>query len=154
MTKLQQMLTSLVAAIPAAFLAYLLVMAMISHSENLNAIAYVVLGLTLLLTIVAALIPVGVMVGGKAKKVVEKPAAKSESGDDVETLDEDVEVAEGSSASIDVDGDLGDSEEFEMSDSDMSLGSDSSDSLSSEALDEFELDDEEEEEPKPKKKKR
>lgn len=148
------MLTSLVAAIPAAFLAYLLVMAMISHSENLNAIAYVVLGLTLLLTIVAALIPVGVMVGGKAKKVVEKPAAKSESGDDVETLDEDVEVAEGSSASIDVDGDLGDSEEFEMSDSDMSLGSDSSDSLSSEALDEFELDDEEEEEPKPKKKKR
>jgi uncharacterized membrane protein YuzA (DUF378 family) len=153
-TKLQQMLTSLVAAIPAAYLGYELVMAMISYSENLSTIAYIVMGLTLLCAAAAVLIPIAVMVGGNRKPVPEKiPVKKQESGEDIEALDDEVEVSEESSGSHE---EIAESSDFDLSDSsDETLAHGSDDNLSTDDIEEFDLDDEDEDvKPKSKKKKR
>ena len=151
------MLTSLVAAIPAAFLSYVLIAAMIFHSENLTTIAYVFLGITLIAALTAALMPVGIIVGGKRKPPVEQAAASkkgsvdSESAEEIEAIDDDVEAMEDSGSEME----LLESSEFDIgnsSDDELVAGSD--DSLSTDAIDEFDLDDEEEAiKPKPKKKK-
>ena len=156
MTKLQQMLTSLVAAIPAAYLAYELVMAMISHSENLSTIAYIIMGLTLLSAATAALIPIAVLVGGKRKAAAPASAsAAKKSGDEIEALDDDVEVSDESGELIEAEEDLAGSSDFDLSDSsDETLAHGSEDDMSTDAIEEFDLDDEEEEKPKSKKKKR
>ena len=80
------MLTSLVAAIPAAYLCFELVKALLSHSENLSTMSYIVMGLTLIATGTAVLIPVGIFFGGR-KTTIEKPSAKPGTGDDLEALD-------------------------------------------------------------------
>ena len=88
------MLTSLVAVIPGAFLIYLLVLAML-FSENLPMMAYVVMGGTLLASVVTVLIPAGVLLGGNRKpapaKSPKQPATLNTSGD-IEALDEGLEV--------------------------------------------------------------
>ena len=148
MTKLQQMLTSLVAAIPAAYLGYELVMTMLFHSENLSTIAYVVIGITLIAAITAALIPAIILVGGRRKVEPKKePARKKDSGDDLEALDDEVAVMEESSDAIDI----SETSDFQLGDSSSELlASGSDDNLSSDAIDDFDLDDDDEDEVKPK----
>ena len=152
MTKLQQMLTSLVAAIPAAYLGYVLVMAMVSYSENLSTVAYIVMGLTLLSSVAAALIPVAVMIGSKSKPAPDKiPPSKKETGSDLESVDDDAEVIGESDDSIDVSEEMAESSEFDLGDSSSDLLADGSDdSLDTSDIEMF--DDEDEDEPKPKSK--
>ena len=164
-TKLQRMLMSFVAVIPAAFLIYLLVMAMLSYSESLSTMAYLTMGGTLLAMLATVVIPVGIMVGGKAKGA---PVAGSatmathESGEDIEALDdENVEVGGASSGSFDAHDVLEErSAEFDIGDSDQDMtGSDSEAEIETEPvedMDDFDIEEieEEEEAPKPKKKKR
>lgn len=151
MTKLQRMLTSLVAAIPAAYLVFELVRAMLSHSENLSGMAYATMGLTLLAALTAVLIPVGIMVGGKRKSAAAKAGAtNSSASEEIETVDEvddGVDVMDESSDAI-----SSGSSEFEFSEtSDEMLIDESDDGLSVDEFDDFDID---EEEPKPKKKKK
>jgi hypothetical protein len=149
------MLTSLVAAIPAAYLAYELVMAMLSYSQNLSTVAYIVMGLTLLSAVAAALIPVAVLVGSKSKPAPEKgPATNKESGDDIDAMDDD--GAEESSDGIEAaDDDISGSSEFDISGSSDDILVDESDAtLDTGALELFEEDEEEEVKPKSKKKKK
>jgi len=153
-TKLQRMLTSLVAAIPAAYLVFELVRAMLSHSENLSVTAYVTMGLTLIAALTAVLIPIGVMVGGNRKPAPAKAAAKSSGSDDIETVDDDVEVADSSSDSIYEDDLISGSSEIDLADSSDDLVIDGSEeALETDGFDDFDLDDEDEK-PKSKKKKR
>ena len=147
------MLTSLVAAIPAAYLIYVLVMAMLSYSESLSTIAYVVMGLTLLAAATALLIPFGVMFGGSRKPAAPKADANKSTGDDIESVDDDVEVSDDPSETIEA---VDDDEAVEAT-SDFDLADSSEDIIaqdSDDAFEDFDLDDEEEEEVKPKSKKK
>lgn len=162
-TKIQHMLTSLVAVVPAVLLAYLLVMAMLLHSENLSTIAYVVMGLTLLSTIGIAVIPVAILVGGKRQ-----PARSSKSSvNAISTVNDDVGLSSAVSAVVEADVDQSDIGDFELDESGQSLIEleNSAQSLvdledeadfDTEPVEDFEdfAFEEEEEEPKPKKKKR
>ena len=154
------MLTSLVAAIPAAYLIYVLVMAMLSYSESLSTIAYVVMGLTLLAAATALLIPFGVMFGGSRKPAAPKADAKKSTGDDIEEVDDDVEVSDEPSETIEAldDDDDDDDDDAVEAASDFDLA-DSSEEIvaqdSDDAFEDFDLDEEEEEvKPKSKKKKK
>ena len=150
------MLISLVAAIPAAYLGYELVMAMLSYSQNLSTIAYIVIGLTLLSALGAALIPVVVMVGGKPKAAPEVTPGKKETGDDIDSIDDksDEESVDGLDE-VEVDDDISGSAEFDLGDSSSDiLVDDSDDHLNTSQLEVFEDEDEEEEEVKPKAKKK
>ena len=143
------MLTSLVAAIPAAYLIYVLVMAMLSYSESLSTIAYVVMGLTLLAAATALLIPFGVMFGGSRKPAAPKADANKSTGDDIESVDDDVEVSDDPSETIEA---VDDDEAVEAT-SDFDLADSSEDIIaqdSDDAFEDFDLYDEEEEEVKPK----
>ncbi len=154
MTKLQQMLTSLVAAIPAAYLIYVLVMAMLSYSESLSTIAYVVMGLTLLAAATALLIPFVVMFGGSRKPAAPKADAQKSTGDDIESVDDDVEVSDEPSETIealDDDDAVEAGSDFDLADSSEEIVAEDSD----DAFEDFDLDEEEEEvKPKSKKKKK
>lgn len=155
MTKLQRMLTSLVAAIPAAYLVFELVRAMLSYSENLSVMAYVTMGVTLVAALAAVLIPVGVMVGGSRKAVPAKASGKAPASEDIETVDDDVEISDSSSDSIyDDDSISSGSSEIDLVDSSDDLILDESEeALETDGFDEFDLDDEDDE-PKSKQKKR
>ena len=158
-TKFQLVLTSLVAVIPGAFLVMLLVMALLSHSENLTTIAYVVIGGTLLATSIVVLIPAGILVGGRRKTAKSKAVAgKKETGGEIEAIDDEVAVID------DADGISGE-DDLVMETSDFDLVEDDAgmsfeDDLETEPVDEvdsFEIDDDDfdiDDEPKPKKKKR
>ena len=158
-TKTQRMLTSLIAAVPAAYLGLLLVIAMLTNSENLSMIAYVMLGITILSAGVIVLMPVGILIGGIRKPAAAKAAGKpKKQADDADAIDEDIEVSSGSSGSIaELDAAAG-SSEFDLDDSaqDFATG-DSEDAITTENLGDFDMDDdefeiEEEVKPKPKKK--
>jgi hypothetical protein len=148
------MLTSLVAAIPAAYLGYLLVMAMLQNS-GLSTMSYIVMGLTLLAAATAVLIPFGVMFGGSRKPVPPKDDAKKSKGDDIEEVDEGVEVSDEPSETIEALDDeaavVEDDADFELADSSEEIVAQDSD----DAFEDFDLDEEEEEvKPKSKKKKK
>jgi len=70
MTKISFFLTTLLAAIPAAFLAYLCVAAFLFHADALTGTLMGLVGLTLLLSVVVAALPVAVLL----KKGGPKPA--------------------------------------------------------------------------------
>lgn len=148
------MLTSLVAAIPAAYLIYVLVMAMLSYSESLSTIAYVVMGLTLLAAATALLIPFGVMFGGSRKPAAPKADANKSTGDDIESVDDDVEVSDEPSETIealDDDDAVEAGSDFDLADSSEEIVAQDSD----DAFEDFDIDEEEEEvKPKSKKKKK
>ena len=162
-TKTQRMLTSLIAAVPAAYLGLLLVMAMLTNSENLSMIAYVMLGITILCAAVIVLMPVGILLGGIRKPAAAKADSKAgakpkKQADAADALDDDIEVTSGSSGSIEsLDGGAG-SSEFDISDSSQEfVTGDSEDAITTENLGDFEMDDDEfevEEEVKPKSKKK
>ena len=145
------MLTSLVAAIPAAYLGYVLVMAMLSYSESLSTISYVVMGLTLLTAVAAVLIPFGVMFGGSRKPAPPKADAKKSTGDDIEAVDDEIEVSDEPSETLDGDELVEDASDFELADSSEEIVAQDSD----DAFEDFDLDEAEEEvKPKSKKKKK
>ena len=148
------MLTSLVAAIPAAYLGYVLVMAMLSYSESLSTNSYIVMGLTLLAAATAVLIPFGVMFGGSRKPAPAKVDEKKSTGDDIEAIDDDAEVSDEPSetiAALDDDDAVEEASDFDLADSSEEIVAQESD----DAFEDFDLDEEEEEvKPKSKKKKK
>ncbi len=157
-TKLQLSLTSLIAVIPATFLIYLLVMALLMYSESLSTIAYAVMGGTLLSTVATVLIPAFVWFGDRRKPAAapSKPSVKKEAVGDIEVESDDIEVSEASSGSFDAQDVLDESAEFDIGDSDQDmLSGDSERDFDTEPVEDFEdFDIDEDESPKPKKKKR
>lgn len=158
MGRTQRALTSLVAAIPAGVLSYLLVMVFLNRADSLTTMTQVLVGLTLLCSVLVTLMPFGILVfGGKkaaavddddrpsaSKKAIdEEDSVEAESADDIEEL---------SDASTETSA-------FEMDDSDADIMADSDDEItsSSSSLDEIEtmeFDEDEEEEEAPKKRKK
>lgn len=156
MTKTQYFATSLIAALPAAFLTYAIVMALLSYP--LSTMAYVVLALTLLCVLLVVAFPVVIMLPSRKKPapaIVESKAAQSE---DIESVDGDMEVSEGSSATISASGSfdahdvLTEASEYDLDNSDLDMAD--TESLGDDSIVDFDVEDDEEEEPKPKKKKR
>lgn len=165
-SKIQLLLTSLVAVIPGAFLIYLLVMAML-FSEALPMIAYVVMGITLMAATATVLIPAGIFVGGnrgprapKAKKDAKGKAAETAPASEEVAVVEDASVAEDDDISLE-------SSEFVVEDADDEfLDEGDVETEQVEELDSFEIDEVEDDltgendfdeidfddEPKPKKK--
>ena len=76
MTKLQSVLTSLIAVLPALLLSYFLVTAMLFNSENLTAMAYIVLGGTLIASLATMAIPGVILYKGKQKPEPVKVAGR------------------------------------------------------------------------------
>lgn len=138
MTRMQTAAASLVAAIPAALLAVLLVMAFLNSSENLKGIALQALvGVTLLGGALVALMPVGILVfGGKKKPKADVAASQPvetmvvdeeeemSTGDEIFTADSEVEEpTEEIAETVDFDSaelsDLADTDLEQISDSDL-----------------------------------
>lgn len=156
--RIQRALVSLVAAVPAGFLAFLLVNTFLNSADKLNTTFQVVCGVVLACVVVVILMPFALLIfGGPKSKSDDDETPKGKSADeDVETIDDD-DAAE---ADEDVESDetLGfdDSDDGDiMADSDDEIATGSGSSLDEiETLD-FEDDDvEEEEEPAPKKRKK
>lgn len=76
MTRTQTAAVSLVAAIPAGFLAALLVMAFLNHAENLRMMTQILVGGTLLVTAMVVLMPFGILIFGGKKSAAKAPAGK------------------------------------------------------------------------------
>lgn len=76
MTKSSSALLSLVAAVPAAFLAYLLVMAFVNHADTMGGTLNAVVGVALLAAAAAALMPVGILLFGGPRGAAKPKAAK------------------------------------------------------------------------------
>lgn len=159
MGRTQRALTSLVAAIPAAFLTYLLVMVFLNSADSLKPATQAVAGATLLLSALVTLMPFGLLVlGGKKAATPDNAAASKGSarsddeGEDIEVADEDdVEITDDEAE------DLAETSDFDLDDSDADIMSDSSGEIESgpaSSLDEMDAFDMEDEEPKPKKKKK
>lgn len=87
MSKLQLPLMSLVAAIPGAYLTYLLVMAFLNHAEAMSTTLLGVAGLTLLLSGFLVLMPLGALIFGS--KGASKKKGKDEDSFETEAVDED-----------------------------------------------------------------
>ena len=89
-------LSSLIAAIPGGFLAYLLVMAFLHHIGDMPMMLQVLVGLALVGCVVATLSPVGILVfvggDGATKPKKEKKAKKGKKSEAVEEEDDDMLV--------------------------------------------------------------
>jgi hypothetical protein len=83
-TKLSFFFTTLVAAIPAAFLAYLCVMAFLMHADTLPGMLMVVAGLTLLLSVGIVALPVAVLLRKGSPKLAEEEKPASEAAEEEE----------------------------------------------------------------------
>ena len=155
MGRTQRALTSLVAAIPAGFLSYLLVMVFLNQADSLKTTMQIVVGATLLASVVVTLMPFVLLIPGRKKALDNAgPAAAVASGDD-----DAVEVMDDDAADVDAEEDLSATSDFGLDDSDADVMSDSSGEIESgpvssmDEMDAFDMDDEEEE-PKPKKRKK
>jgi hypothetical protein len=84
-TKLQVMLTSLVAAIPGALLAYFMVMVFLNFGGGSSGFFKGLAGVSLLLGAMLALMPVGILVFAGPKSEKKKPKPKPADGDESET---------------------------------------------------------------------
>lgn len=124
MTKSSSALLSLVAAVPAAFLAFLLVMAFLNHADKMGGTLNAVVGVALLAAVATALMPVGVLLFGgprgpakpkaaKAPKPAKKKKGKAASEEDA--------AASAIAATAAQDEELVDDEEFETAESDAML---------------------------------
>ncbi len=152
MGRTQRALTSLVAAIPAGFLSYLLVMVFLNQADSLKTTMQIVVGATLLASVVVTLMPFVLLIPGRKKAVDNGGTAAGVASDDadaVDVMDDDAEVEDGASATSDFD--LDDSDANVMSDSDNEVETGNASSLDD--MDAFDMDDEEEK-PKPKKRKK
>lgn len=136
MGKLSFTLTSLIAAVPAAGLCYLLVMAFLGNFERMGTTLQAVAGLSLLGAALIALMPLGILIFFRGPDTPAKSAGSA--ADDVETFDDDAgfeDDAEGDSmGEIDAIADELDDSEFE--DDDFESGE-----LSVDDLDEADFDD-------------
>lgn len=151
MGRVQLFLTSLVAAIPAAFLTYLVAMMFVNQSENLSTTLMGVLGVTAACGVVATIgLPVMSLMPSR-KKSSKSSAKGEESVADVEAAEEDF----GELDEIEVAGDdeLAETAAFEASDADVDVFEDSG-SLSDASLSDTDLLDEDENDAPKKKKKR
>ncbi len=163
MSKLQLPLMSLLAAIPGAFLTYLLVMAFLNNAEVISksTVLLVFVSLTLLSSGFLAVFPVGALIfgpkgaGKKAKKSKDEPEMEADEDDFEEEGDDEMfvadsaaelsgEIREGEFDVIDEDEDDGMSfdEVDEFDDGDFE---DAADSEFDFADDEYEFDEDEEE---------
>ena len=79
MSKIGLFLTSLVAAVPGGFLAYLMVMAFLNHSGGPTMWTKVLAGMLLFIGSLLSVMPVGVLLftGAKSEKEPEKSSEKS-----------------------------------------------------------------------------
>ena len=85
MSKISFFLTTLLAAIPAAFLAWLCVAAFLFHSDALSGVLMGLVGFTLLLSVVIAALPVAVLLKkGGPKPAKAAPAAKADEAEEAE----------------------------------------------------------------------
>lgn len=158
----QRALTSLVAAIPAGFLAYSLVMVFLDRADRLTTIMQVMVGLTLACAALVTLMPFGLLIfsGKKATPAGDGNVAASRAAAIVD--DDDVEAAEGVEMADDADVEEIDeeaSDAFDIDDSDADVMADSDDEISGPAssmdeLDSVDFDDDEDDEPAPKKRKK
>ena len=150
MGRTQRALTSLVAAIPAGFLGYLLVMVFLNQAESLSTTMQAVVGATLLVAGIVALMPFILLIPGR------KAAPAASSAGDNDAAIEVMEDAESGEVDLDDSSAISDSE---LADSNADVLSDSSDELDSQNnsslddIDAFDIDDDEEEPPAKKRKK-
>lgn len=146
MGRTQRALTSLVAAIPAGFLGYLLLMVFLNQADSLNTTMQIVVGATLLVAVIVALMPFILLIPGR--KPSEVASAESGSGEDIEvdTMGDDGSGEVESSAM-----DLADSDADVLSDSSSELETQGNSSLDD--MDAFDMNDEEDEPPTKKRKK-
>ena len=150
MGRIQRALTSLVAAIPASVLVYLLVMVFLNQAESLSTNTKAVVGATLLAAALVALMPFILLIPGRKAA----PATGSAGDDDaaIEVMDDaesgEVEVDDAPETS---DYDIGDSDADVLSDSSAELDTQNNSSLDD--IDAFDMDDDEEEPPAKKRKK-
>ena len=151
MGRTQRALTSLVAAIPAGFLGYLLVMVFLNQADSLSTTMQAVVGSTLLVAGIVALMPFILLIPGRKAA----PTAANSAVDDdaaVEVMDDDGsdEVAlDDESATSDYE--FGDSDADVLSDSSSELDTQNNSSLDD--IDAFDMDNDEEEPPAKKRKK-
>jgi len=148
----QRALTSLVAAIPAGLLTYLLVMVFLNQAESLSTLLKIIVGVTLAASGFVAIMPIGLLIfGGKKAAAEESEAATSKKSATIDLDDDDaveeVDVAEAEEAS---DGDS----LFDVEESDDDIMADSDDEIASGSADEIETDDLFDDEPTPKKRKK
>lgn len=137
MGRVQLFLTSLVAALPAAFLTYLVAMMIVNQSENLSTTLMGVLGVTAACGVVATIgLPVMCLMPSRSKS--SKSAAKG--GDSVEDVEAvaDEDFGELDAIEVEEDGDSAETAAFDTSDSDGDIFEDSG-SLSDATLSDTDL---------------
>ena len=146
MGRTQRALTSLVAAIPAGFLGYLLVMVFLNQADSLSTTMQAVVGATLLTAGLVALMPFILLIPGRKAAPA---AAGSNSGDDAVEVMDDGESGEIASGEVDLD-DSPETSDYDLGDSDADVLSDSSaefDTQNNSSLDDidaFDMDDDDE----------
>lgn len=132
MSKTSLFATSLLPAVVAGFLAYLLAMAFMNHFESMATMVQVFAGLTLLAAALVVFMPLGILIFGskgqpKADKDRKEPAAAAAVADDEALLDEELEPAETEA--------FADDSEFGSGDEDVFVEGEASE------FDDFEMDD-------------
>ncbi len=114
MSRLSFFFTTLIAAIPAAFLGYLCVMAFLLSSDKMPPALMGIAGITLLLCVAVIAMPAAVLLKGRSKTVVVEPKAgeevveESPSGQIAEMEEEPIDAAEDEDVFVE-----GGTEEFE-----------------------------------------
>lgn len=89
MSKWNLIAVSIVAAVPGAFLAYLMVDAFLSGADAMSGTMMALVGITLATSATMALTPVGIAVfGGKEPAVAEEPEAASAGPESAEEIDD------------------------------------------------------------------
>lgn len=136
---------SLIAAIPAAILGFVLVMGFFQHSEDMPMMLAVVAGIALLTSAVIALTPVGILVfGGSREKRAAKPskaAAVAAQPEAEESVPVDKTASDEFASSGDVADEWADSKEQQAAASDAWEVDESEVVVSEAEADEFEFDD-------------
>lgn len=114
MSKMSFFFTTLIAAVPAAFLGYLCVMAFLLHSDALPGVMMGITGITLLLCVAVVAMPAAVLLKGRGAKTTSDTKAKAKTDD--EAASGEVAVAEDEPVVASEDGDVfveGDADEFD-----------------------------------------
>ena len=106
-------LSSLIAAIPGGFLAYLLVMAFLHHIGDMPMMLKVLVGLALIGCVVATLSPVGILVfvGGDGATKPKKAKESKKKSKDLEEDDDDMIVDEDDDLLLDEGDDFADDDD-------------------------------------------
>ncbi len=118
MSKLQLPLMSLVAAIPGAYLTYLLVMVFLNHAEAMPAALTGIAGLTLLLSAFLVVMPIGAMIFGPKGASKKKKKGKGQPEDEDKDDDSAAELSDEFIAEDDGDDEFSSEDEFAVDDDD------------------------------------